>query len=81
MQVFDAGAVSVVVQAFAQFPERFDLGAAQSEPGRDGSGLSAQVIAESGHDRPGAIAALQVAVDDQAGANRSGRIDMGFEQG
>ena len=41
---------------------------------------SVQVVAKSGNHGPCAIATLQVAVDDQARADRRGRVDMGFEQ-
>src|SRR6185369_17304862 len=81
MKVVETAAVAVVVQAFAQLPEYFGIGGRNSNLLRVRVGLVGQVVAECGNSCPCPVAPGKVLVDDEAGTNRRGSVDVGVEQG
>ncbi len=73
-------AIRVVGECVSEIPQPLELPGGRGKPGgkhaderKRGIG---QVVAERGDDRPDALAAAQVAIDEDAGAHVGGRVDQ-----
>jgi len=79
VQVLDAVAVGVVVEALAQFAQGVEAGVGEAERRRRRPRRAVQVVAVGRRHRPGPVASGQVAVDQEAGADLGRGVDVGLE--